>query len=307
MSILAVIAGHWFPLGPSNLQLNAAVAATGMALFFCLSGFLIAKLLYSTQSVSAFLIKRLFRIIPLAWTALCVLIVLRQPSTQEIIANALFYANLPPARLIEGGEHLWSLGVELQFYIVAALIVALCGRRGLLALPVLAIGVTILRIIDGEVISIVTWHRVDEILAGACVALIWIKWPPETDRSIPAWISPLALVMLVLVSLPQSGALGYLRPYVSAVAVGTSLYAFPGLLRPIWEGRIARYIAEISYALYVWHAILQSTPLGGEDKGTLEKYLLRIPLTGATWFIAHVSTRYLEAPLTQYGRKLAAR
>jgi hypothetical protein len=33
--------------------------------------------------------------------------------------------------------------------------------------------VTGLRIADGETISIVTWHRVDEILAGGTLALLY--------------------------------------------------------------------------------------------------------------------------------------
>ena len=34
--------------------------------------------------------------------------------------NLAFVANLPPAKLMVGGEHLWSLCLEVQFYAVAA-------------------------------------------------------------------------------------------------------------------------------------------------------------------------------------------
>ena len=40
VSIALVLAGHLLPLGPKSWQMNGAVAATGMALFFILSGFL---------------------------------------------------------------------------------------------------------------------------------------------------------------------------------------------------------------------------------------------------------------------------
>nr|WP_247713538.1 acyltransferase [Qipengyuania sphaerica] len=307
LSILLVIAGHWLPIGHASWELNAAVAASGMALFFCLSGFLITKLLHSDPTVRDFLVKRIFRIVPLAWLAMIILIVVNQPNFATSIANLGFYANLPPARLMEGGEHLWSLCVEVQFYLFAALLVALCGRKGLLLLPIAAVGVSALRISDGEIISIVTWHRVDEILAGACVALVWINFPPRENSRIPAWLPPLAILLLMVASLPQAGAFGYFRPYIAALAIGSSLYAFPRMLGKIWTGKAARYIAEISYSLYVWHAMLQATPLGGNEQDTIVKYLLRVPLALATWLLSHLSTRHFEMPLTKLGRRLIRR
>ena len=304
LSILAVIAGHWLPLGPAAWSFNAASAASGMALFFCLSGFLIAKLLHSDPTISDFLVKRVFRIVPLAWLAMLVLALANNASASTWAANFGFYANIPPADLMRGGEHLWSLCVEVQFYLFAAILVGVAGKRGLFVLPILALCVTTLRISAGEVISIVTWHRVDEILMGAAVALVWIKYPPQAASRIPVWLSPLALGLLLVSSLPQSGAFGYLRPYWAALAIGCSLYAFPAIMGQFWKGRLARYVAEISYSLYVWHIILQSTALGGEGLDTLQKYLLRIPLALLTWLVAHISTRYYEMPLTKFGRKL---
>lgn len=49
-------------------------------------------------------------------------------------------------------------------------------RRGLYLVPLLGVLVTALRVHDGEPISIVTWHRVDEILAGGTVALVHCGW-----------------------------------------------------------------------------------------------------------------------------------
>ena len=41
-----------------------------------------------------------------------------------------------------GGEHLWSLCVEMQFYLTVAALCLLFGTRGLYFVPVLAIAVT---------------------------------------------------------------------------------------------------------------------------------------------------------------------
>ena len=62
--------------------------------------------------------------------------------------------------LMIGGEHSWSLCVEMQFYLtVATSSASILGRRGLYLVPVLALAVTAARVISGEQISIVTWHK----------------------------------------------------------------------------------------------------------------------------------------------------
>ncbi len=269
-----------------------------MALFFTLSGFLITYFLLADARIWPFVVKRVTRIVPLAWATMAILVLASGASWREAVANFLFVSNLPPARLLPGGHHLWSLCVEMHFYLVAALIVGLAGRKALWALPLLCLAVTGLRILDDEIISIVTWHRVDEILVGACVAL-W--WHYRSDASAVMrtgwlqWLSPIALAALVLAANPHSGDLGYLRPYLAALAVGSSLVAFPHALKTLYVSRPARYIAEISYALYVVHGVLWDTWLGGKDADKVTRYLLRIPLVLATWAIAHLSTRHFEA------------
>ncbi len=307
LSILFVLAGHWLPIGSKSWEMNAAVAASGMALFFCLSGFLITQFLSADPKVGAFLIKRIFRIIPLAWLAMIILAVANGANFDTILANVLFFANLPPAELMRGGEHLWSLCVEMQFYIFMAGLVLIGGRKALFLIPFFTVCVTLFRVYSGETISIVTWHRVDEIFIGGCVALIWNN-PNLSDflRRIPSIISPLLLIALVLVSSPQAGELGYFRPYIAGAAILTSLYAFPMLLYHVWTSRIARYIAQISYALYVFHGMLTATALGGHDGTKIEKYILRIPLALLTWCFSHFSTFHYEKAANALGRKLAA-
>jgi peptidoglycan/LPS O-acetylase OafA/YrhL len=66
ISILCVLAAHLLPLGPKAWQLNATAGPMGMALFFTLSGFLITHFLLNHAGVLDFLIRRFFRIVPLA-------------------------------------------------------------------------------------------------------------------------------------------------------------------------------------------------------------------------------------------------
>jgi peptidoglycan/LPS O-acetylase OafA/YrhL len=305
VSISFVLIGHWMPI-PRILQANHMIAAAGMALFFTLSGFLITRLLLKDQRIVPFLIRRLFRILPLAWAAVAVLVIWTGASLDTALANFFFTANLPPAQLMEGGDHLWSLGVEMHFYLAAALLVLLTGKRGLWLLPLFTVAFTALRMVDGETLSIVTWHRVDEILVGTCLALALSKFPVEEHAAkISPWLCVAAGFMLLAASHPETGALQYFRGYFAAATVGLSLYALPDILRWALCSRPAKYVATTSYALYVWHGPLWHSWLGGEDASKAVRYALRPFLLAATVAAAHVSTFYFEAKFTAWGKRLA--
>lgn len=304
ISILCVVAGHWLPLGPHSWGLNAATAATGMALFFNLSGFLITRVLLSGERVPVFLVRRLFRILPLAWVAILILWGVDQFSPTTALANLAFYSNLPPDHLVPGGHHLWSLCVEVQFYVVVAALVAIAGRRSLWLAPVGAAAVTFARVMAMQPISIVTWHRIDEILAGATLALLLYR----TDvanwlQRLPHW-TPFVLAPLLLLSgMENLVPLAYARPYLATMLIGVSVFAAPNWLRKLLCSAPARYVASISFAVYVIHGMLGETWLGTGD--TVKKYAKRPVLIVVTWLLAHVSTFRFENPMIRFGKRIS--
>lgn len=303
-SILLVLAGHLLPLGPKRLALNAAAAMSGMVIFFILSGFLITRFLASGADLRVFLIRRFFRILPLAWAVMAVLLVVNAAGPDAWAANFLFYANLPPQRLVTGGGHLWSLCVEMQFYVGIALFVMLAGGRALtVAMPLAAAAITALRVANGVHGDIVTWFRVDEILAGGVLALIYAgRYGPAPQRLLRR-LNPLLLLPLVFAASHEvGGALQYLRPYLAMLTVGASLYNPPRLLVRLFENRAAGYVATVSYALYVVHGALMDSWLG-TGSTTIEKYAKRGPLIALTFLIAHLSTFRFEQPLVAYAKR----
>ena len=76
-----------------------------------------------------------------------------------------------------------------------------------------------------------------------------------------------------------------------------SLSNCPATLQRVLVSRPMAYVAEVSYALYVIHGVLSETWLGSGDKAI--KYLKRPLLFGATFLLAHISTRYYEQPITR--------
>ncbi|AEG48180.1 acyltransferase 3 [Sphingobium chlorophenolicum L-1] len=307
ISILLVLAAHMLPLSPKALKLNEAVGMVGMSLFFTLSGFLITKALLKDSSVLPFLIKRLFRIVPLAWGFVLLVVATQASSWQTVAANLLFFANNHKPYLFFAG-HLWSLSLEMQFYMFVALIVAIGGRRAIMALPFLAAAVTLYRAVNGITAGVHTFDRIDEILAGAILAIaIGRGWRPSESWCRP-WVWALLLACNLIGSLPYMQhhfpLLAYLRPYLAAGAVGLSIFAPDSAVTRYMSSAPLRYVAQISFALYVLHPLSYKGWLGSGD--TMERYLKRPLCFLLSFAAAHLSTFHFERPLNRFGHRLAS-
>ena len=285
-----------------------------MSLFFCLSGFLITISLYRDPRAGPFLVKRLFRIVPafLMVISLVYLIGIGL-SLEGYLTNLFFVSNYLYEGLGPGTGHLWSICVEIHFYLTIALIVLLLGRRGLWLIPVMAVAVIGLRI-AGEVYSSINTHlRVDEILFGGCLALYVIHRGQgfelkflARNRLIANLILLLVLILWFASSNLTGGWLNYLRPLFASALVGLLLLGYFPRLQKILSSGPLRYLANISYAVYLYHGMMAA---GWFETGTsTEKYLLKRPLTFLlTWFAAHLSTFYWEMPLNRFAREQLSR
>lgn len=305
ISILLVLAAHLLPLGPKFLQLNYAAGAMGMSLFFALSGFLIASRLLRSPAIMDFLVRRGTRILPLFYIYILLVFVFANHDAWQFLWSAAFAVNYKTQYLNEFNAQLWSLCVEMQFYAGMALIVAGLGSRGVwLAWPACML-VTLLRADAGAFINIATHLRLDEILAGSCVACLVQKFG-NRDQSTPNAILLVAVLLWFVCSLSQVGPLQYARPYSSALVLAASIYSRPGWIKAVLKSRTARYVAEISYALYIIHP---ATALGWMNEGSVaERYLLKRPVSLlVTFFLAHVSTFYWERIWTSRAKIWLAR
>ncbi len=307
ISILLVMSGHLLPMGPKQWSMNEDLSAFGMAIFFTLSGFLITTTLLYRPSVVEFLIRRVCRIVPLAWFFSLIALTLAHASWQVYLGQLLFYANLPPFWLTAYTGHLWSLCVEMQFYLSIALLCAIFGRRGLWSIPVFCILVTAYRAETHTLASIVTTLRVDEILSGGTLALICNTPHLPWAKRFLFRVSPLVLIPLGLASANHIfGGLDYLRPYFTSSMVGsTLLYARKPFLARWLEAKWLGYIAAVSYALYIFHPMVAWGWLGSGTK--IVMYLKRVPELAAVFGLAHVSTFYFEDYWIRFGKKWSKR
>ena len=116
---------------------------------------------------------------------------------------------------------------------------------------------------------------------------------------------PWALLPLLLLSAHPAGAgLNYVRPYLSALLVGSTLALPPGHpLGRLLAARTLKYLATISYALYVVHGCLVESWLASGS--TAVKYLKRPLFLLVTFGLAHLSTRFYERFFIRLGRRWA--
>ena len=309
ISIACVLAAHLLPLGPKSFGLNEAAGATGMSLFFALSGFLIVRVLHA-GSVREFAVKRLARILPLAYLYMIVVFVIYAQSPVSLLAGLGFVLNYHPGLMILPTEHLWSLCVEIHFYLCIAAL-AIFGRRALLVVWPCCFAITALRLAQGVHISIESHLRLDEILAGACVATLprfrgakISCWSQSPAMAHAAWIG--AALAWMAASHPSSGFLQYLRPYAAALLLAVTLGLPECRARIILGSRSLRHVAAISYALYVIHPL---TAHGWWNSGSLiERYLFKRPASFLiTILAAHASTFYWERRWMDIARRWLSR
>lgn len=205
--------------------MNTTIAATGMVLFFILSGFLITNILLKDQHIGHFLTRRLLRIVPLAWLVMLITFLFTSPATNVYLPHFLFYANWPPMWLTNPTAHFWSLCVEMQFYLLIAILVGTLKQRAFVLLPILCVTVTCYRYLNDAPANINTYYRVDEILAGCILALIF-RHRTDTLKRLISKLNPIYLFPLLLLSAhPEGGLVAYFRPYIALLIVGSSLFA----------------------------------------------------------------------------------
>jgi peptidoglycan/LPS O-acetylase OafA/YrhL len=202
VAVLGVAASHVY-LGnahtPMQQHLRSLVqfGASGVDMFFVLSGFLITGILYDSLPdpgyFRKFYARRTLRIFPLYYGILAAFglaaVLFGLDFHGQLLSLALYAQNTHwitvPLAFYDGPtglplRPLWSLAVEEQFYLVWPLCVFfLRKRKPLLIFCVASFAVCpLLRILAGlhnenfEMVRMTTLYRADSLLAGAAIALL---------------------------------------------------------------------------------------------------------------------------------------
>lgn len=246
VGVLGVMLGHSLPT--DSLSFSAIVDW-----FFVVSGFLITTLLLQEHRdtggvhVRNFYARRVFRLIPglvamLIGTAAIAVVIKATGNLEggetlsglakEIVASLFYVHNIAyPTNNGPWIDHLWTLSIEEQFYLVIGVLAFVFISRGRIKLVTVAL-IVLTAVIQlsrlffeagpfGEVAGAVWLQRPDSLMVGMLGAIISAHIPdPMSDRtrrtmSIAGWLGVVGLLVAVLAS--TKGPLnpfGFDHPYL---------------------------------------------------------------------------------------------
>jgi peptidoglycan/LPS O-acetylase OafA/YrhL len=146
LAALAVLIGHAYALGGRAIPIQAEhwydvpliQTATGVWLFFVISGFVIARPFVAAlvsgeplPQLVPYTIRRIARIYPVYWIALIVTMVwaVGSPGPKKALLHLSLLHNLVPGRQAAVFSVAWTLTIEVLFYITVPFVALLIRRR----------------------------------------------------------------------------------------------------------------------------------------------------------------------------------
>ncbi|MGZ5011273.1 MAG: acyltransferase family protein [Methylobacter sp.] len=312
LAVLMVIQSHVFVY--SGLKINYLtpyldqldrLGELGVLVFFVISGFVICSGLVAEKSrtgtvcLSAFYVRRFYRIIPPLWLYLSCLLILGtagiiEISPQQALTSASFLCNMPfPDGCSWFAGHTWTLAYEEQFYLLFPLLILFVplinkSLRFAIAIGILAMGSVLLNrtghLFTGEYLMYFIF-----LLTGCCSALL-----PKNIISrirqmhVAVWLTVIALLLICVGYLPdgiekQVKTLCY-PLLILLMVLGTPVQTKAIAL--VFKNRLLCYLGRISYTVYLWQELVTGNYVGG----------LTFVYIAAVFVFAMISYQYIELP-----------
>ena len=342
VAVLLVVCVHAFgvPIG----------GWVGVDVFFALSGYLLARSMVSERvrtgrfALGGFLRRRFWRLFPaavltLAVVAIGAVVALRQPLAASVLrdsgAAALGIVNWvflgrdadywASASSTSPLQHFWSLSVELQFYVVFPLLVAVLWRSlrrpDAVSVRRIAVAASVL-----VLVASVAWaasagttapaasyfdtgSRLWELAAGAALGALSVPVGARTQR-VPARIrvggvlSGLGIIGVAALTAPGADAVPVPDAVLAVVGTIVVLVSGQGLpALPVLRWRPVQWVGEASYSIYLWHfpAIVAAAYVFPEQRAVAGSAAVLVGLV-----LGGLSRRWVELPAMRVGRRPGA-
>lgn len=266
-AVMLVLYAHFWNEG--------TVAGTdGVYLFFVLSGYLITGVLLrargSATALRRFYLRRTLRIFPIYYLTLALAWLINLGGIRRSILWHLCYlSNIWFARQKSWADpwpadHLWTLSVEEQFYLLWPLLILYAPRRALRpAVWCIIFACICLQLSQGsfrvsEFAHLYTVSSLDKLGAGALLAF----W--ESRGGFPGWLTRAGwaacagLIAIHFCPAAWSGAWRDVLREELVVVVAAALIAaastgISGPAGAVLNSRVIRYVGRISYGIYLFH------------------------------------------------------
>ncbi|MEG0858386.1 MAG: acyltransferase family protein [Pseudomonas sp.] len=331
IAVLLVVIYHAFPsLIPAGF--------IGVDVFFVISGYLITSIIFKglesgSFSVIGFYRRRIDRIFPALILVLFVSLVFGWVAlfpdeylqlAKHVAGGSVFSSNLvlwsesgyfDTTADIKPLLHLWSLGIEEQYYIVFPVLAYVCFRLGLNSFLFVAFLAAISFFANVDMVgrdSAFTFFmphtRAWELLLGASLACIHLNFfnkvsgvtsPSAKSSVFRSVLSVLGLALVLGSAFLMSKDLLFPGWWAVVPCAGAVLIIYAGesavVNRVILSSRPFVWIGLISYPLYLWHWPLLSFPRIIEGESPSATY--RVLMVAAAFVLAVGTYWFIEKPL----------
>lgn len=319
--------GFWHLQVPSPSWRPLLESLPGVPVFFAISGFLISRSYERSTDLASYARNRALRIYPALWV--CILLTVVVASAAGFSFAHRQAATWLPAQLVgliytprflDGfgfGSYngsLWTIPIELQFYVAVPVIYALLRRAGwrieaglaalLLAFAAVALvfASTVPPALEGQpepvLVKLLRYSFAPHIymfLAGALLQRLKVERSPWIAGKGLHWLAAYLALYFLLPRNPWTAIGGALLLAVCVVALA---YSATGLSQRLLRGN------DVSYGVYIYHGLLMNIMLvlGWQGRvGSMVGLVVGALLMGlASW-------RFVEQPCLRRKRKSPAR
>lgn len=315
---------------------------TGVDLFFVLSGFLITGIILDRKLsafhfLKSFYIRRVLRIVPSYALLMLVfwLVVLAGVNNSTFNSQTPWWHHITFTQNLWMAEYerwgpgavsvTWSVAIEEQFYMVFPVLALLTPRRllpGLLVcIAVFSCFFRALAFVQFNSVYTMYVHtisRLDGLAMGGLIAYFWRSpafdpWMTSHSIAFRRWyIGMCAGIPLLFIGLADNLARNMAtwgHTYLTLLYGTCLIFILRSLGSPsvAWcRNRSLGKLGSISYTVYLFHPLILSTVFllarRPERLSNLGDALLAIAALLLTLFWSSISLRWLEKPLTRFGR-----
>jgi peptidoglycan/LPS O-acetylase OafA/YrhL len=291
------------------------ISATGVGIFFVLSGFLMSYLYglapWNVKSVCRYGIARFARIAPIYWLVItiCILISYYEPDsdfTQKILGGYQIARHY----MFSGSSGVfWSIAPEIQYYVFFLLIWWAIAYRSKLsyALPLIVLLCCALLLTHALWPGLALPNKLHFFLAGSLAGLIpRVSWSNASDRTALFCLQLGAVFCLVAPPWLYPSASDFYRTTEIAFVFAMAVYllSIPSRWTTfVFASPLARRIGQASFSIYLMHQLVFhfGTRLLGLSPNRYTPLWVVLGLAGVA--LPMVASRYVEVPLSRLTRR----